>query len=262
LLFATLKSLIEQTKANLEAEWELTDLGKLVKIVGIEIMLRDHFVTISQWCYLESILRKEGMDNANAVGMPLDPNVMLEPNPDGDVGDWSNSYVRLIGELQFLANATRPDIAYAISRLSSYTTNPMMQHVTALKRVLRYLSGTRTYVITYSDVLDHPNHFYSYADGAFTNADDQKSTSGYVFMMARGAITWFSKKQMITALSSTEAEYIALSEMVREGHWLRSLFFELGFMQVLPMTIWGDNEGLIAMTKNPQFHKRSKHIGL
>jgi len=121
LLFATLESLIEQTKANLEAEWELTDLGELVKIVGIEIMLHDHFVTISQWCYLESILRKEGMDNTNAVGMPLDPNVMLEPNPDGDVGDWSNSYVRLIGELQFLANATRPDIAYAISWLSSYS---------------------------------------------------------------------------------------------------------------------------------------------
>ena len=67
--------------------------------------------------------------------------------------------------------------------------NPTMQHVTALKCVLRYLSGTRTYAITYSDVLDHPNHFYGYADAAFANADNQKSTSGYVFMMAGGAIT-------------------------------------------------------------------------
>ena len=92
--------------------------------------------------------------------------------------------------------------------------------------------------------------------------NDQKSTSGYVFMMARGAITWFSKKQTITALSSMEAKYIALSKAACEGRWLRSLFFELGFMQVLPTTIRGDNKGSIAMTKNPQFHKRSKHIGL
>jgi hypothetical protein len=90
----------------------------------------------------------------------------------------------------------------------------MMQHVTALKCVLRYLhvSGMRTYAITYNDILDHPNHFYSYSDATFANADDQKSTSRYVFMMARGAITWFSKKQSITALSSMEAEYIALSK--------------------------------------------------
>jgi len=110
-------------------------------------------------------------------------------------------------------------------------------------------------VITYSDILDHPNHFYSYTDATFTNADNQKLTSGYVFMMARGAITWFSKKQMITALSSIEAEYIALSEAAHEGRWLRSLFFELGFMQVLLTTIWGDNKGSIAMMKNPQFYK-------
>jgi hypothetical protein len=261
-LFVTLESLIEQIKANLEAEWELTDLGEPVKIVGIEIVLRDHSIMISQWRYLESILRKEGMDNANTVGMPLDPDIVLEPNLDGDVGDWSNLYARLIGKLQFLANATRPDIAYAISQLLSYTANPTMQHVTALKCVLRYLSGTKTYAITYSDILDHPNHFYGYADAAFANADDQKSTSSYVFMMAGGAITWFSKKQTITALSSTKAEYIALSKAAHKSCWLRSLFFKLGFMQVLPMTIWGNNKGLIAMMKNPQFHKRSKHIGL
>ena len=80
--------------------------------------------------------------------------------------------------------------------------------------------------------------------------------------MAGGAITWFSKKQSITAMSTTEAEYIALSEAAREVYWLRNLFFELGFAQSLPTTIQGDNNGSIAMTKNPQFHKRSKHIDL
>ncbi len=129
------------------------------------------------------------MDRANPVSMPLDLEVKLKPNPDGNTGDCSNSYVQLIGELQFIANATRPDIAYAISRLSSYTANPMMQHVSALKQVLRYLSGTKSHGITYGDILRHPNYFHGYADTSFGNADGCKSTTGYVFKMAGGAIT-------------------------------------------------------------------------
>jgi hypothetical protein len=126
LLFGMLDELIKQTVAQLKAEWEITDLGEPVKIVGIEITLGDRSITISQPQYLELILRKEHMDTANSVGMPLDLNVALEPNLNGNTGDRSNSYARLIGELQFIANATRSDIAYAISRLSSYTTNPTL----------------------------------------------------------------------------------------------------------------------------------------
>jgi hypothetical protein len=137
-----------------------------------------------------------------------------------------------------------------------------MQHVSALKHVLCYLSGTRSYGITYNDVLGHPNYFFSYADASFRSMDDLKSITGYVFMMAGGTITWFSKKQSITAMSTTEAEYIALSEAAGEARWLRNLFSELGFAQTLPTTIRGNNDGSIAMTKNPQFHKRSKHIDL
>ena len=113
------------------------------------------------------------MDTANPVGMPLDPNIILEPNPDRNTGDCSNSYARLIGELQFIANATRPNIAYMMSRLSSYTINPTLQHMSALKCVLRYLSGTRSYGITYNSVLGHPNYFFGYADAAFANTDDR-----------------------------------------------------------------------------------------
>jgi len=212
LLFATTDEFIERTKTNLEAEWELTNLGEPVKIVGIEIALSDHSITISQHRYLEYILQKEGMDRANPVSMPLDLEVKLEPNLDGNAGDRSNLYAQLIGELQFIVNATRPNIAYAISRLSSYTANPIMQHVPALKHVLRYLSGIKSYGITYGDILGHPNYFHGYADASFGNADGCKSTTGYVFKMAGGAITWYLKKQLVMALSSTEAEYIALSE--------------------------------------------------
>ena len=114
----------------------------------------------------------------------------------------------------------------------------------------------------YNDVLGHPNYFLSYANASFTNADDLKSITSYVFMMAGGAITWFSKKQTMTTMSTTEAEYIALSEVVCKACWLRNLFSELGFVQTLPTMIQGDNEGSIVILKNPQFHKRSKHVDL
>ena len=174
----------------------------------------------------------------------------------------SNSYARLLGELQFLANATRPDITYAVNRLAAYTVNPSLQHTSALKRILRYLSGTRDYGITYKNSPEAPssNLFYGYFNAAYANTEDHKSTSGYVFISGGGAITWCSKKQTTIALSSLEAEYVALSEAGREACWLRNLHEELKQKQNSPTLIKGDNNGSITMARNPQFHKQSKHI--
>jgi hypothetical protein len=178
----------------------MTDLGEPSKIVGIEITRDDHSITISQKLFVESILKREGLDRANQVGTPLDPNVPLEPNPERNKGDRSNAFAQLLHALQFVANATRPDIAYAVNKLASYTANPTLQHVTALKRILRYSSGTRNYGIKYQDSLDYPDALIRYADAAFANTDDYKYTPGYVFIAQGGAITWRSKKQITVAL--------------------------------------------------------------
>jgi len=208
LIFATTIRLRDKARADINQEWEATDLGEPTKIVGIEISYTLDAITICQSKYVESILRKEKMDKCNSVSTPLDPNVPLEPNPEGNDGDRSNSFARLLGELQFLANATRPDIAYAVNRLASYTDNPSFQHVCALKHVLRYLSGTRSLGIIYKALPPQPDFFYGYADAAYANADNNGSIAGYVFIAGAGAITWSSKKQVATMLSSTEAKYI------------------------------------------------------
>jgi hypothetical protein len=104
------------------------------------------------------------------------------------------------------------------------------------------------------------NLFDGYTDAAYRNAGDSKSTSSYIFTAGGGAIMWMARKQSVIALSSTEAEYVALSEAGREASWLRELYKELGYEQLTSTTICGDNEGAIAMTRNPQFHKKSKHI--
>jgi len=266
LLFALSDKLINQTKSDLHTEWEITDLGEPTKIVGIEITQNNNSITISQKAYIESILRREGLDEMKGSAIPMDPNIKLEPNPDGNEGNRSNSFARILGKLQFLANCTRPDISFTVNQLAAYTANPSLQHVTALKRVLRYLAGTKNLGITYSkppiNYRNNSNLFYGYADAAFANHNDQKSTSGYVFLAAGGVITWKSKKQTTIALSTTEAEYIALSEAGREASWLRNLYGELRYCQISPTIIKGDNDGSVSMEKNQQFHHRSKHIGI
>jgi len=255
---------MEQTKSDLHTEWEMTDLGEPTKIIGVKITQTEDSITFLQKVYVESILEREGLSEINSVATPLDPNIKLVPNPDGNEGNRSNSFTRLLGELQFLANSTRPDIAFAMNRLAAYTANPSLQHVMALKRILWYLAGTKNLGITYSKTADNPdkNIFHRFANAAFANHDDHKSTSGYIFLAAGGAITWKSKKQMTIALSSTQAEYVALSEAARKACWLRSLFDELGYPQEHPTLIKGDNDSLISMAKNQQFHNRSKHIAI
>ena len=212
LLFTTTIRLMNKMKLDIRAEWEVTDLGEPSKIVGIEITQSRDSIAISQRQYIESILRKEGLKRSNPVAMPLDPNTPLKLNPEGNEGNRSNSFARLLGELQFIANAMRPDIAYAVNRLASYTANLSLQHVGVLKRILRYLSGTRTHGIVYKALPQEPNFFFRYADASCGNADNRRSISGYVFLAGNGAITWSLRKQVSITLSSTEAEYVALAE--------------------------------------------------
>ena len=147
--------------------------------------------SLTESVYVESILECKGLSEINSVATPLDPNIKLVLNPDGNKGNQSNSFMRLLRELQFLANSTWPDIAFAVNWLASYTVNPSLQHVTALKWILWYLAGTKNLGITYSKTTNNPdnNIFHGFADAAFANHDDYKSTSSYIFLAAGGAIT-------------------------------------------------------------------------
>lgn len=191
LLFASSEQLMQQMKDYIHSQWEATNMGDPAKIIGIEITQMDSCITISQEKYIEAILQREHMEDANLVATPLDANNKLQPNLDGNEGSQSNYFAKLLGELQFLANTTRPDIAHAINQLAAYTANPSLQHMGALKQVLRYLAGMKSYGITYSNsptlTSSDPNHFHGFADAAFANQDDLKSTSGYVFRAVGGS---------------------------------------------------------------------------
>jgi hypothetical protein len=151
-------------------------------------------------------------------------------------------YHEVIGSLMYASVATRPDITHAVSALSRFLDNPGSTHWEAIKRVFRYLAGTRTFALTYSrDKQDLVG--YTDADGA--SEEHRHAISGYVFLIDRGAVSWYSHKQEIVTLSTVEAEYVAATHVAKEAIWLRRLIFELFPLPTTPMTIHCDNQAAV-----------------
>ena len=145
--------------------------------------------------------------------------------------------------------------------MSKFCANPTQSHLTATKRILRYLKGTLYLGLSYKKCADEKLIGYSDADWA-GDMDDRHSTSGNVFLLAKGAVGWLSKKKATVALSTTEAEYVALSTATQEAIWLRRLLADVGKPLEEPIVINEDNQGAIAMAKNPVGHARTKHIDI
>ena len=165
-----------------------------------------------------------------------------------------------MGSLLYATVATRPDISQALGVLSRFNAGLTEAHLTATKRILRYLKGTIDLSPQYKRTENAKVLGFSDADWD-SNMDNRHSTTGNVFVMSSGPIIWLSQKQATVALS-TAAEYIALSSASQEAVWLRKLLSDLDENYSDPITIMEDNQGAIAMTKNPIGHKPTKHIDI
>jgi hypothetical protein len=228
-------------------------------------------VSVRQTKFLHSILAKFGMQDCKPVKTPQDPGLKLtKAMCDGgckhDETMHGVPYRSAVGCLMYLMVATRPDLAAAVGVLSQFAADPCPTHWQALKRVFRYLQATPTLGLVFGkcddEFDDRALHGYSDADWAGDH-DSRRSTSGYVFMLNGGCVSWRSKKQRSVALSSTEAEYMALSEATQEAVWLKAFVRELGELSDGDsILVLEDNQGSIALAKNPEFHKRTKHIDI
>ena len=156
-------------------------------------------------------------------------------------------YQAIVGSIIFAMIETRPDIAFATSVVSRHAKNPGKTHMEAAKHILQYLSATKDRGITFGGG-DMSVQGYSDSDWA-GDREDRKSTSGYVFMLNNGPISWCSRRQQTVALSSTEAEYMALTLAAKETIWIRLLMTELGLMQddASPTVNVLEREGAIAL---------------
>jgi len=253
---------MDELKQALKTRYKMKDMGELSYILGISVVQEKekNCVFLHQKHYIETILQKYGMNNANPITTPADTNVKLIKDDGVSKPVNPSTYQSMVGSLLYAAMATRPDIAHAVSVVSKFNANPNAAHLTAVKRILRYLKGTVNLALKYERSESGTLIGFSDADWA-GDQDDRRSTTGKILFLSGGAVSWFSKKQATVALSTAEAEYVAVSQAAQEGTWLKRLLTDLG-MSDSSTVILEDNQGAIAIAKNPVNHSRTKHIDI
>lgn len=259
LIAATNNELVDTMVNYLKDNFE-TKEGELDHFLGIEIDLRpDGSIFIHQSSYCKRILERFNMEEANVLHIPTDPQHSLDPNLSGSLEAGEVPYRESVGSLLYLSQITRPDITFAVNLVSRYLEKPLTIHWNAVKRIFKYLKGTFNYGLIYDSSVTPKLRGYSDADYA-GDTITRRSTSGFIFMMGDGIVAWCSQRQKSVALSTTEAEYIALSQSIQELTWLTLLISDLLETQGDTPVLYADNQSAIKLVKNPEYHKRTKHI--
>lgn len=264
LIAAKDKAEIEKLKEQLNSEFEMKDLGAAKKILGMEIS-RDRpsgKLYLSQSGYIEKVLHRFNMHDAKPVGTPLAAHFRLSsalcPQTDEDVEYMSRvPYSSAVGSLMYAMVCSRPDLAQAMSVVSRFMANPGKEHWKAVQWMFRYLRATSHARLVFGRSRDE---LVGYVDSDYAgDLDKRRSLTGYVFTIGGCAVSWKATLQSTVALSTTEAEYMAIAEACKEATWLRGLYTEL-CGDTSCITIFCDSQSAICLTKDQMFHERTKHI--
>ncbi|KAJ9557664.1 hypothetical protein OSB04_012278 [Centaurea solstitialis] len=248
---------IASLKQSLSSAFEMKDLGKLHYFLGLEVLSDVSGTYLCQAKYISDLLSKAGLSDTKVASTPLEYNLHLTPSAGTPLQD-PTRYRQLVGSLVYLT-VTRPDIAYAVHTVSQFMAAPRSDHYAAVLRILRYLKGTMFHGLYFSSTSSLVLRGFSDADWD-SDMTDRRSTTGYCFFLGDSLISWRSKKQSLTARSSTEAEYRALADTSQELIWLRWLLSDMGAPQKSPTPLWCDNNSAIQIAHNDVFHERTKHI--
>jgi transposase InsO family protein len=259
-------SIISDYKRKLHSRYSLTDLGPIHWLLGIKIT-RDrnaHTISLSQTTYIDTILSKFSLSEAKPVPTPIVPGATFSkadaPSDATSAAHMSKTpYREAVGSLMYAAVATRPDITFAISTLSQFLDNPGELHWEAVKRVFRYLAGTKTHSLTYGNE-HHDLLGYTDADGA--SQEHRHAISGFAFLIDGAAVSWTSKKQELVTLSTAESEYVAATHAAKECIWLRRLIKPLFGPALTPTTLHCDNQAALHLATEDNYHARTKHIDI
>ncbi|KAH9671623.1 retrovirus-related pol polyprotein from transposon RE1 [Citrus sinensis] len=241
----------------------LKDLGSLSYFLGIEVSYYNGSIFLSQRKYIRDLLKKTELLSCKGCDTPMTTGTKLQKQVDGSLGqfiDDPSAYRSLVGGLQYVI-LTRPEIAFAVHKLSQYVAMPTLQHLMACKRVLRYLKETQDYGPKFGVEGELTLTGYTDADWA-CDIDDRKSVGAYCIYLGNNLISWSSKKQSVVTRSSAESEYRSLAAACAEITWLQSLFSEMNLQCTSTPMIWCDNKSATELAKNPVYHSRTKHIEL
>ena len=259
------KQEIRSVKESLSKEFEMKDLGKASRILGMDI-IRDRkkgILKLSQENYLEKVLKSFNMTEAKAVNTPTSTQFKLKSltkDQKEEEGSFMADipYASAVGSIMYAMVGSRPDLGYAVGLISRFMSEPGREHWLAAKWVLRYLKGATRRCLTFTKHSEFSIQGFCDSDYA-TDLDRRRSVTGFVFQVWGNTVSWKSSLQDVVALSTTEAEYMALTTAAKEAIWLRRLCGELGFEQE-SVKIHCDSQSAIALAKNHVHHERTKHI--
>ena len=215
--------------------------------------------------YIDTIVKRFGMENSKRGFIPMRHGVQISKEhspktPEDRALMEKIPYASAMGSIMYAMLCTRPDVAFALSVTSRFQANPGESHWEAVKCILKYLRRTKDLFLVYGG---EELKLQGYTDSSFqSDPDDSRSTSGFLFTLNGGAVSWKSSKQPTTADSTTEAEYIAASDAAKEAVWLKKFITDLGVIPTIldPIPLLCDNNGAIAQAKEPRSHQKSKHI--
>jgi Reverse transcriptase (RNA-dependent DNA polymerase) len=264
------KGLLYEVKQFLSKNFDMKDMGEASYVIGIKIH-RDRtqcILGLSQETYINKVLERFRMKDCSPSIAPIVKgdkfNLKQCPKNNLEREQMKNiPYASAVGSLMYAQVCTRPDIAFAVGMLGRYQSDPGMDHWKAAKKVMRYLKGTRDYMLMYRRTENL--EVVGYSDSDFAGCvDSRKSTSGYIFMFASGAVSWRSAKQTLVATSTTEAEFVSCFEATSHGVWLKSFISGLRIVDSIsrPLRFYCDNSAAVFLAKNNKSGSRSKHIDI
>ena len=259
---------IKKRKAEIGSVWDIKDVGETEYFLGMRVQQDIELGTIrlTQRPYWEHVINRFNLENITPRNTPLPTGIILDnnmsPKTESERKEMKDKpYRSILGSIMWGQLATRPDLSFAVSLLARFQANPGLEHWAALLHVMGYVKNTLDFGLTYSR--DYDLSPIAYADADYGGCrDTRRSTSGFIFIMSGGAVAWSSKRQATVALSTVEAEYVAMSRCAQQMIWTQSWLDEVAVKHSLPGVIKGDNRGAIALTKNTKDHGKVKHIDI
>ncbi len=237
----------------------LVDGGTARTYLGMSVAVGEGRITLTQCAYVRALLARYP-EAAKPIDTPAEPGVFLQQAAPCDPAAELSRYQALVGALLYVSVCTRPDIAFAVHQLTRHMVAPAVQHWDAAVRVLRYLVTTVDLGLVYRATASP--QLTAYADASFASVvENRRSVGGALFMLAGAAIAWRSKAQTVTALSSTEAEYVALCDVCQDAVYLQALVAAMTGAPVAAVVIFEDNQPCLAIARDPAMaHRATRHI--
>ncbi|XRB14096.1 retrovirus-related Pol polyprotein [Pseudoscourfieldia marina] len=255
----------EQTKdilaGHLRKKYRITEPAQLTWALGMKISFAADGIILTQDLYMSKILERFGFTSAaKSATTPLAHGTTLT-RADEEDAEARHLAQQFVGAILYAAVISRPDLSSTVRAMSHVMSKPPSNFEACKKHVLRYLSGTINRGIKYNTNSNVPLKLIGYCDASWgDNHENRRSTSGYIFFLNGGPISWASYLQTTVALSTVESEVMALTEAIKEAIYIRRLLESLGAAQEGPTIIYTDSTGAEALVDHPTSHRRTKHI--